>query len=169
MATGSARSVEGFDLYYAISQCSEFLENYGGHKYAAGLTLKIENIEPFKQKFERIVRETIDDEMLTPQINIDAKIKLTDITPDLYHMLQKFAPFGPNNTIPVFMTEKVTNFIGTKRVGRNNEHLKLVMGHLYDKVNSGGFFDICYTLQENEFMGKNDIQMIVKDIRLREE
>ena len=91
LATGSARSVEGFDLYYAISQCSEFLENYGGHKYAAGLTLKIENIEPFKQKFERIVRETIDDEMLTPQINIDAKIKLTDITPDLYHMLQKFA------------------------------------------------------------------------------
>lgn len=186
LATGSARSVEGFDLYYAISQCSEFLENYGGHKYAAGLTLKIENIEPFKQKFERIVRETIDDEMLTPQINIDAKIKLTDITPDLYHMLQKFAPFGPNNTIPVFMTEKVTNFIGTKRVGRNNEHLKLVivddtracndrsgigfgMGHLYDKANSGGFFDICYTLQENEFMGKNDIQMIVKDIRLREE
>ena len=186
LATGSARSVEGFDLYYAISQCSEFLENYGGHKYAAGLTLKIENIEPFKQKFERIVRETIDDEMLTPQINIDAKIKLTDITPDLYHMLQKFAPFGPNNTIPVFMTEKVTNFIGTKRVGRNNEHLKLVivddtracndrsgigfgMGHLYDKVNSGGFCDICYTLQENEFMGKNDIQMIVKDIRLREE
>ena len=186
LATGSARSVEGFDLYYAISQCSEFLENYGGHKYAAGLTLKIENIEPFKQKFERIVRETIDDEMLTPQINIDAKIKLTDITPDLYHMLQKFAPFGPNNTIPVFMTEKVTNFIGTKRVGRNNEHLKLVivddtracndrsgigfgMGHLYDKVNSGVFFDICYTLQENEFMGKNDIQMIVKDIRLREE
>ena len=186
LATGSARSVEGFDLYYAISQCSEFLENYGGHKYAAGLTLKIENIEPFKQKFERIVRETIDDEMLTPQINIDAKIKLTDITPDLYHMLQKFAPFGPNNTIPVFMTEKVTNFIGTKRVGRNNEHLKLVivddtracndrsgigfgMGHLYDKVNSGGFSDICYTLQENEFMGKNDIQMIVKDIRLREE
>ena len=186
LATGSARSVEGFDLYYAISQCSEFLENYGGHKYAAGLTLKIENIEPFKQKFERIVRETIDDEMLTPQINIDAKIKLTDITPGLYHMLQKFAPFGPNNTIPVFMTEKVTNFIGTKRVGRNNEHLKLVivddtracndrsgigfgMGHLYYKVNSGGFFDICYTLQENEFMGKNDIQMIVKDIRLREE
>lgn len=186
LATGSARSVEGFDLYYAISQCSEFLENYGGHKYAAGLTLKIENIEPFKQKFERIVRETIDDEMLTPQINIDAKIKLTDITPDLYHMLQKFAPFGPNNTIPVFMTEKVTNFIGTKRVGRNNEHLKLVvvddtracndrsgigfgMGHLYDKVNSDRFFDICYTLQENEFMGKNEIQMMVKDIHFKEE
>lgn len=186
LATGSARSVEGFDLYYAISQCSEYLENYGGHKYAAGLTLKIENIELFKQKFEQIVRETINEEMLTPQINIDAQLKLSDITPELYHMLQKFAPFGPNNTIPVFMTENVINFIGTKRVGRNNEHLKLVvvddtrvcndrsgigfgMGHLYEKINAGNYFDICYTLQENEFMGKSDIQMMVKDIHFKEE
>lgn len=185
LATGSARSVEGFDLYYAISQCSEYLENYGGHKYAAGLTLKLENVEPFKEKFEQIVRETIGEGMLTPQINIDAKIKLSDITPDLYHMLQKFAPFGPNNTIPVFMTENVINFIGTRRVGRNNEHLKLVvvddtricndrsgigfgMGHLYEKVNSGNFFDICYTLQENEFMGKSDIQMMIRDIHFEE-
>lgn len=185
-ATGSARSVEGFDLYYAISQCSEYLENYGGHKYAAGLTLKIENIEPFKQKFERIVRETINEEMLTPQINIDAQIKLSDITPDLYAMLQKFAPFGPNNTIPVFMTDHVVNFIGTKRVGRNNEHLKLVvvddtracndrsgigfgMGHLFEEVNSGKAFNICYTLQENEFMGKVDIQMMLKDIKFEED
>ncbi len=185
LATGSARSVEGFDLYYAISQCSEFLENYGGHKYAAGLTLKLENLEPFKQKFEQIVQETINEQMLTPQINIDARLKLSDITPELYHMLQKFAPFGPNNTIPTFTTENVTNFLGTKRVGRNNEHLKLVvvddtracndrsgigfgMGHLYDKVNSGCYFDLCYTLQENEFMGKNDIQMMVKDIHFKE-
>lgn len=181
LATGSARSVEGFDLYYAISQCSEYLENYGGHKYAAGLTLKLENIEPFKKKFEQIVSETINEEMLTPQINIDAQIKLSDITPELYGMLQKFAPFGPNNTIPVFMTENVVNFIGTKRVGRNNEHLKLVvvddtracndrsgigfgMGNLYDEVNAGKYFNICYTLQENEFMGKTDIQMMLKDI-----
>lgn len=186
LATGSARSVEGFDLYYAISQCSEYLENYGGHKYAAGLTLKIENIEPFKQKFEQIVRETIDEEMLTPQINIDARLKLSEITPELYHMLQKFAPFGPNNTVPVFMTENVINFIGTKRVGKNNEHLKLVvvddtricndrsgigfgMGTLCDKVNAGNYFDICYTLQENEFMGKSDIQMMLKDIHFKEE
>lgn len=186
LATGSARSVEGFDLYYAISQCSEYLENYGGHKYAAGLTLKIENIEAFKAKFERIVCETINEEMLTPQINIDAQIKLTDITPDMYNMLQKFAPFGPNNTIPVFMTENVINFMGSKKVGRNNEHLKLVvvddtracndrsgigfgMGALYDKVNSGAYFDICYTLQENEFMGKVDIQMMLKDIRFKED
>lgn len=186
LATGSARSVEGFDLYYAISQCSEYLENYGGHKYAAGLTLKLENLEPFKEKFEQIVCETINDEMLTPQINIDAQLKLSDITPEFYHMLQKFAPFGPNNTIPVFVTENVINFIGTRRVGRNNEHLKLVvvddtrvcndrsgigfgMGHLYDKINTGHFFDICYTLQENEFMGKNDIQMMLKDLHFQDD
>lgn len=186
LATGSARSVEGFDLYYAISQCSEFLENYGGHKYAAGLTLKIENIEPFKQKFEQIVRQTINEGMLTPQINIDAKIKLTDIIPELYGMLQKFAPFGPNNNNPVFMTENVINFIGTKKVGRNNEHLKLVvvddtrvcndrsgigfgMGIFYERIITGDYFNICYSLQENEFMGKTDIQMMIKDIQFRKE
>ena len=184
--TGSARSVEGFDLYYAISQCSEYLENYGGHKYAAGLTMKLENLEPFKKKFEKIVCETIQEDMLTPQINIDSCIKLSDITPELFQMLQKFAPFGPNNTIPVFMSENVVNFIGTRRVGRRNEHLKLVvvddtracndrngiafgMGHLYDKINSGQAFNLCYTLQENEFMGKNEIQMIIKDIHFLEQ
>ncbi len=185
LATGSARSVNGFDLYYAISQCSELLESYGGHKYAAGLTLKMENLEAFKQKFETIVCETIDNEMLTPHIDIDAQIKLTDITPELYNMLQKFAPFGPNNTIPVFMTEQLINFIGSKKVGRNNEHLKLVvvddpracndrsgigfgMGDLYEKIKTDCSFDLCYSLQENEFMGKNDIQMIVKDIHFTE-
>lgn len=185
MATGSARSVEGFDLYYAISQCSDLLENYGGHKYAAGLTLKLENLEPFKQKFEQIVRETICDEMLTPQINIDAQLKLSDITPELYHKLQEFAPFGPNNAVPVFVTKNAVNFIGTKRVGRDNEHLKLVvvddtracnersgigfgMGDLYDDVSAASCFDLCYTLQENEFMGKNDIQMMIKDIHFKE-
>ena len=186
LATGSARSVEGFDLYYAISQCSEFLENYGGHKYAAGLTLRLENIEPFKAKFQKIVSETITEEMLTPQINIDAQIKLNDITPDLYAMIQKFAPFGPNNSIPVFMTENVTNFIGSKQVGRNNEHLKLVvvddtrvcndrsgiafgMGEAFSRISKGEYFDICYTLQENEFMGKSDIQMMIRDLKFKEE
>lgn len=186
LATGSARSVEGFDLYYAISQCSEFLENYGGHKYAAGLTLRLENIEPFKAKFQKIVSETITEEMLTPQINIDAQIKLNDITPDLYAMIQKFAPFGPNNSIPVFMTENVTNFIGSKQVGRNNEHLKLVvvddtrvcndrsgiafgMGEAFPRISKGEYFDICYTLQENEFMGKSDIQMMIRDLKFKEE
>ena len=186
LATGSARSVEGFDLYYAISQCSEYLENYGGHKYAAGLTLKLENIEPFKAKFQKIVSETITEEMLTPQINIDVQIKLNDITAELYTMIQKFAPFGPNNTIPVFMTDNVTNFIGSKQVGRNNEHLKLVvvddtrlcndrsgiafgMGEDFSRISKGEYFDICYTLQENEFMGRSDIQMMIRDIKFKEE
>lgn len=186
LATGSARSVEGFDLYYAISQCSEFLENYGGHKYAAGLTLKLENIEPFKAKFQRIVSETITEEMLTPQINIDAQIKLNDITADLYAMIQKFAPFGPNNTIPVFMTNNVTNFMGSRQVGKNNEHLKLVvvddtrlcndrsgiafgMGEDFSRISKGEYFDICYTLQENEFMGRSDIQMMIRDLKFKEE
>ena len=186
LATGSARSVEGFDLYYAISQCSEYLENYGGHKYAAGLTLKLENIEPFKAKFQKIVSETITEEMLTPQINIDVQIKLNDITAELYTMIQKFAPFGPNNTIPVFMTDNVTNFIGSKQVGRNNEHLKLVvvddtrlcndrsgiafgMGEDFSRISKGEYFDICYTLQENEFRGRSDIQMMIRDIKFKEE
>ena len=186
LATGSARSVEGFDLYYAISQCSEYLENYGGHKYAAGLTLKLENIEPFRKRFQQIVSETITDEMLIPQINIDAQIKLGDITPELYNMIQKFAPFGPNNNIPVFMTENVTNFIGSKQVGRNNEHLKLVvvddtricndrsgiafsMGDYFNRNSKGEYFDICYTLQENVFMGKIDIQMMIRDIKFKED
>lgn len=186
LATGSARSVEGFDLYYAISQCSEFLENYGGHKYAAGLTLKLENIEPFKAKFQRIVSETITEEMLTPQINIDVQIKLNDITAELYAMIQKFAPFGPNNTIPVFMTDNVTNFMGSKQVGRNNEHLKLVvvddtrvcndrsgiafgMGEDFSRISKGEYFDICYTLQENEFMGRSDIQMMIRDLKFKQE
>ena len=186
LATGSARSVEGFDLYYAISQCSEFLENYGGHKYAAGLTLKLENIEPFKAKFQRIVSETITEEMLTPQINIDVQIKLNDITAELYTMIQKFAPFGPNNTIPVFMTDNVTNFMGSKQVGRNNEHLKLVvvddtrvcndrsgiafgMGEDFSRISKGEYFDICYTLQENEFMGRSDIQMMIRDLKFKQE
>ena len=186
LATGSARSVEGFDLYYAISQCSEYLENYGGHKYAAGLTLKLENIEPFRKRFQQIVSETITDEMLIPQINIDAQIKLGDITPELYNMIQKFAPFGPNNNIPVFMTENVTNFIGSKQVGRNNEHLKLVvvddtricndrsgiafsMGDYFNRISKGEYFDICYTLQENVFMGKIDIQMMIRDIKFKED
>ena len=183
-ATGSARSVEGFDLYNAISQCSEYLENYGGHKYAAGLTMKIENIEPFKKKFEKVVNETIQESMQTPQINIDAKIKLADITPEMYKDLNKFAPFGPNNNIPIFTTDKVTNFMESRQVGRNGEHLKLVvvddthtcsdrsgigfnMGHLYNKVKSGEYFNICYTLQENNYMGRSYIQMILKDLHFK--
>lgn len=186
-ATGSARSIDGFDLYAAISKCSDLLENYGGHKYATGLTLKIENIEAFKNKFEEIVSETIENKMLEPKMNIDANIPLTEISIDLCEDIRKFAPFGPNNNIPIFMTEKVSNFvIGTQKVGKKGEHLRLVvedgsracnerkgigfsMGHLYEKLCTGKYFDIAYTIQENVFMAKKDAQMIIKDITFRED
>ncbi|MDR2130755.1 MAG: single-stranded-DNA-specific exonuclease RecJ [Odoribacteraceae bacterium] len=193
---GSARSVEGFDLYEAISRCSKHLENYGGHKYAVGLTLRRENIEAFRAGFQQVVSETIPEELMHPQITIDAKIKLEEITVDLYNTLQGFAPFGPNNTIPVFLTEGVSDF-GSQQVGRHEEHLKLVvvddsqiriqddaqpriykdrdgiafgMGDLFPRVHEGEVFDICYTLQKNDFMWKeNDIQMLIRDIKFKED
>ncbi len=184
MATGSARSVEGYDLYYAISECSEFLENYGGHKYAAGLTLKTENINDFAEKFEKIVSETITDDMLIPQINIDSRLNFSDIDSEFFKTLKMFAPFGPDNTTPVFITENIVDYGYSRAVGKNGEHLKLMviddtktcivrhgiafgMGDLYKEVHSGKPFDICYTLQENEYMGKTEIQMLIKDIRFK--
>lgn len=184
MATGSARSVEGYDLYSAISECSDLLENYGGHKYAAGLTLKTENIKAFTERFDKIVSNTITDEMLIPQINIDSRLDFKDIDFDFYKTLKKFAPFGPHNTTPVFITENIVDYGYTRAVGKNGEHLKLVvtddthaltvkngiafgMGNLYKDIHDGKAFDICYTLQENEYMGKKEIQMLIKDIRFR--
>jgi single-stranded-DNA-specific exonuclease len=194
-AIGSARSVEGFDLYEAISRCSGHLENYGGHKYAVGLTLKLENLEAFRADFLRVVGETIPGELLLPRVNIDTRMRLEEITPDLYDTLQRFAPFGPGNGVPVFLTGGVCDF-GSRQVGRHGEHLKLVvvdegqarrhddtrsrvytdrggiafgMGKLFPRVQGGEVFDVCYTLQENDFMGReNDIQMLVRGIRFRE-
>ena len=186
VATGSARSVEGFDLYGAISRCSDLLENFGGHKYAVGLTLRLENIGAFRERFEQVASEMLDEQLLTPQLSIDAKIKLSEVTLDTYRMIQRFAPFGPGNGVPVFMTENVTNFMHSMQVGHRNEHLKLVvvddtracrdrtgiafnMGEYFPRIEAGEFFDICYTLHENVFMGKVDIQMMVRDIHFKEE
>ncbi|MDR2414049.1 MAG: single-stranded-DNA-specific exonuclease RecJ [Odoribacteraceae bacterium] len=196
LVIGSARSVEGYDLYEAVSRCSEYLENYGGHKYAVGLTLKRENLDAFRSAFQRVVAETIPAELTRPQISIDARANLEEITPELYNMLQLFAPFGPDNTAPVFLSEGVSNF-GSRQVGRHKEHLQLVvvddarvhscdesrarvytdrggiafgMGHLFTRVNNGEVFDICYTLQKNDVSRKeNDIQMLVRDIRFKED
>ena len=191
---GSARSVERFDLYEAISRCSHLLENYGGHKYAVGLTLKRENIKAFKVVFQQAVREMITEELSRPQITIDMRMKLEEISLELYNTLQRFAPFGPNNTVPVFLTEGVSNF-RSQQVGRNGEHLRLAivddtqiqiqddtqrriykdrdgiafgMGDLFPRINDGEVFDICYTLQKNDFMRReNDIQMLVRDIKFK--
>ncbi|MDR1274176.1 MAG: single-stranded-DNA-specific exonuclease RecJ [Odoribacteraceae bacterium] len=195
-AIGSARSAEGFDLYEAVSRCSQYLENYGGHKYAVGLTLRRENIPAFRAEFLKVVGEAIPDAPLAPQINIDARINLEDISVDLYNTLQRFAPFGPSNNIPVFLTEGVSDF-DSQQVGRRKEHLKLVvvkdaqlqghdearsriyndrggiafgMGDLFARVRQGEVFDICYTLQKNDFMGReNDIQMLIRDIKFKED
>jgi single-stranded-DNA-specific exonuclease len=182
-ATGSARSVAGFDLYSAISECSDLLESFGGHMYAAGLTLKIENLKVFRERFEAIVEENIRPDQLIPQVEIDAEIQLSEITHKFFRILKQFEPFGPGNMNPVFFTENVSDDGDGRVVGMNKDHLKLNlihetapfihfpaiafgMGHLYEKISRGYGFDIAYTITENEFMGKTNLQLNIKDIKL---
>ncbi|NBC82802.1 MAG: single-stranded-DNA-specific exonuclease RecJ, partial [Bacteroidetes bacterium] len=129
MATGSARSVDGFDLYQAVNECADLLESYGGHTYAAGLTIKPENVEPFKKRFEEVVQCQITPEQRIPQIDIDAELKFEDITPKFYRILKQFEPFGPQNMKPVFFTENVSDNGQGKVVGADSEHLKLSLVH----------------------------------------
>ena len=183
MATGSARSVDGFDLYQAISACSDLLENFGGHKYAAGLTMKLANVPAFKERFEEYVQNNISDDMLIPQIKIDAKIKLSDITPKFFRLLKQFEPFGPKNMTPIFISEEVVDYGYSRQVGKNKEHLKLSvvddirdgnvmsgiafsMGKMYPKIAKGTPFNICYSLQENEYMGKVETQIMIRDLKI---
>ena len=182
-ATGSARSVAGYDLYQAIDACSDLLENFGGHKYAAGLTMKLENINKFHRKFEQYVSETITPELLIPVVEIDTEIMLNEITPEFYQMLNRFEPFGPENMTPIFLTENVVDNGTGKIVGASGDHLKLNLiqeedpykvypaiafqqGSRYDGISSGNAFDICYSIEENEFMGRKNLQINIKDIKL---
>lgn len=179
LATGSARSVVGFDLYSAVSDCSDLLEAFGGHKYAAGLTMKIDNVPIFAERFEKKVEANILPEQLRPQIDIDAKIRFRDITPKFYRILKQFAPFGPDNMTPIFMTDNVIDTGGSRLVGTNNEHLKLEiaegnvpitgigfgLSNCYDVVKSGKPFKICYSIEENDFRGTVSLQLMVKDIQ----
>jgi single-stranded-DNA-specific exonuclease len=185
LATGSARSVRDFDLYEAIGKCSDLLESYGGHMYAAGLTLKIENIPAFRQRFEEIVTHQITDMQQTQTIEVDAKITLSEITPRFYRILKQFAPFGPHNMAPVFVTEDVYDAGTSRRVGKNQEHLKLDLvepdvnsgifagiafnqSQAYDLITSGSPFDICYSIAENDYRGKTNLQLFIKDIKKRD-
>ncbi len=181
-ATGSARSVFGFDLYQAVDACSDLLENFGGHKYAAGLTLKLENIPRFQQRFEDFVADTIDADQLIPVLEIDTEIVLSEISPKFFRILKQFEPFGPGNMAPVFLTENVVDNGTGKQVGANGEHLKLNLiqeedpykvypaiafqqGNLYKHINMGQGFDVCYSLEENVFMGRVNLQMNIKDVK----
>jgi single-stranded-DNA-specific exonuclease len=183
-ATGSARSVKDFDIYNAIESCSDLLTQFGGHMYAAGLTMKTENVEKFVDRFEEVVSETIEDRMLIQQIDIDATLNLEEITPAFFNVLKQFAPFGPGNMSPVFATESVRDTGWSKQVGKNLEHLKIAisqsengrfgkdgvafgMGHMYPLIARKIPFDICYSIEENYFNGNVSLQLNVKDIKLQ--
>ena len=175
----SARSVKGFDVYEALEQCSEFIEQFGGHKYAAGLTLDHEMYTAFKNKFEEVVKNTIDKELLIPEITIDASLELSDISPKFFRILQQMGPFGPQNMKPVFSTTSVRDNGYGKTVGADKSHLKLNIIYGADKktYNAIGFglgnkmkfiqnnFDIAYSLDENEWNGRTSLQLLLKDIK----
>ena len=175
----SARSVKGFDVYNALQECSEFIEQFGGHKYAAGLTLLPENYVNFKNKFEEVVEKTIDKKLLTPEISIDAEIELSEITPKFFRIIQQMAPFGPQNMKPVFKSTCVRDNGYGKKVGKEQTHLKLnvFQGDNKTTYNAIGFnlgdkmdyvqndFDIVYALEENEWRGYKSVQLVLKDLK----
>ena len=175
----SARSVRGFDVYEALNECSEFIEQFGGHKYAAGLTLDPKNYSAFKNKFEEVVKATIDKKLLIPEITIDLELELSEITPKFFRILQQMGPFGPQNMKPVFKTTSVRDNGYGKTVGSDKSHLKLNIIDGADKktYNAIGFglgnkiksikgdFDIAYSLDENEWKGNTSIQLILKDLK----
>ncbi len=183
-ATGSARSVDGFNLYDAVEDCSHLLENFGGHTYAAGLTLKIENVQKFADCFDQYVSTHITPDQLVPSITVDTEIQFSQITQKFYRVLKQFAPFGPGNMSPVFMTRNVRDTGNSQPVGQNREHLKLEMvdsqgtvfsgiafsmAHHYSDVKKKKPFTVCYAIDENEFRGNITLQAQVKDIQFDEE
>ena len=184
--TGSARSVQGFDLYEAIESCADLLENFGGHVYAAGLTLKEENVQEFARRLDSFIAGKITAEMLVPVVDIDARLDFSQITPKFFRILKQFQPFGPGNNNPVFVTENVYDAGNGRKVGAGGMHLKLDliqesqpyhqiaaiafnMAEYYDYIKSGNPLDVCYSIVENYYRGNSTIQLRVKDLREREE
>jgi len=182
IASGSARSVSGFDIYKAIDSCRDLLENFGGHMYAAGLSMKEENILEFTDRFEKFVSENILEDQTYPQIDIDAVLEFKDISPKFFRVLKQFGPFGPGNMKPVFVSKKVLDYGTSRLVGKEQEHIKMelvdsssenVMNgiafrmHEYnDDLKALNPLDICYTLEENSFNGNTSIQLMIRDIRI---
>lgn len=184
LATGSARSVQGFDIYKAVESCRDLLENFGGHTYAVGLSLKEEHIKEFTRRFEEYVTQNIEPAQMKPQTDIDAYLDFSEITPEFIEMLRLFNPFGPGNNKPVFCTRQVSDYGTSRLVGRRQEHLKLElvdskcgrimngiafnMKRHFDYIKTGKPFDICYTIEDNQ-RGGDDIQIFLRDIRTEEE
>lgn len=184
--TGSARSIAGFDLYEAIDSCADLLENFGGHVYAAGLTLKEDNLAEFAERMDRFVAGKITTEMLVPVIDVDARLDFAQITPKFFRILKQFQPFGPGNSNPIFMTEDVYDSGSGRKVGAGGVHMKLDliqesqpyhqiaaiafnMAGYYDYIREGNPFDVCYAIVENYYRGSSTLQLRVRDIKEREE
>ena len=180
LLTASARSVRGFDVYEALQNCSKYIEQFGGHKYAAGLSIKEENYKAFKQAFENEVDKTLAVHLRTPELLIDAEIQLSAVTPKFYRILKQFAPFGPQNMAPVFMTSDVVDTGYAKCVGEDDKHLKIsVAQHNGEPINGIGFglgdklpyvankstFSIAYAIDENQWNGRISLQLKLKDIK----
>ena len=176
----SARSVKGFDIYRALEACEPWLEQFGGHKYAAGLTLRESQFEDFKKQFEKVVSETINPELLVPEILVDSPIQASSINPKLIRILKQFAPFGPGNSNPVFMAEHLRDAGYARQVGEKRQHLKLAvrrdgatpldgigfnLGPKFDEIKGGLPFSAVFALEENEWNGATRPQLKIKDIR----
>jgi single-stranded-DNA-specific exonuclease len=181
-ATGSARSVQGYDLYQAIEACSDLLESFGGHMYAAGLTMKKDNIRAFMERFEQYVHSTITEEQLVPRIFIDTELSFSEINEDFFKTMSQFQPFGPENMSPVFVSRNVCDSGSGRMVGSSGEHLKLDLcqestgqksfsaiafsqADHFDYIKGGNPFDICYSLEMNEFRGNRNLQLNIRDIK----
>ena len=184
-ATGSARSVQGYDLYQAIEACSDLLESFGGHMFAAGLTLKKENIRPFMEKFEQYVNSTITEEQMVPRIFIDTELTFSEINNEFFRIMSQFQPFGPENMSPLFISRNVFDTGSARMVGANGEHLKLDLcqestdqktfsaiafcqANHFDYIKGGNPFDICYSVEMNEFRGNKNLQLNIRDIKTPE-
>ena len=185
--TGSARSIHGFDLYEAIESCADILENFGGHLYAAGLTMKEEHLPEFCSRMEEFISARIKDaEIFTPLVNVDSKLDFAQITPKFFRILKQFQPFGPGNTAPVFLTEHVYDNGNGRRVGADGGHLKLEliqesqpyhhmsaiafnMSSYFDNIKAGNPVDVCYSIVENYYRGSVNPQLRVKDLHERDE
>ncbi|PTM09070.1 MAG: single-stranded-DNA-specific exonuclease RecJ [Bacteroidetes bacterium] len=176
----SARSVSGFDVYNALEACAEHIEQFGGHKYAAGLTLKEENYEAFKEAFEKEVSKTIDKSILTPEIKVDFKIDLNQVNNKLWRIIKQFAPFGPGNMTPIFMTENLNDTGYGKCVGEDDKHLRITVTQTAaDKIVCIGFglgdrlslikdkkpFKAVYSIDENHWQGRTSLQLKLRDIK----
>lgn len=176
----SARSVKGFDVYNALEACSEYIEQFGGHKYAAGLTLKEENYEAFKQKFEEVVEATIDKRLLTPEITIDRQLELNQIDDKLMRIIRQFAPFGPGNMSPVFMSDNLKDTGYGKCVGEDDKHLRITvkqpnsnqivcigfgLGERLSLIKDKKPFKATYSIDENEWQGHVSLQLKLRDIQ----